>query len=157
MRTAFAMLLLASMVGFASTPAQAEEGPASNEVVAARSQVEAALVQMRATSFRVREQLRTARKRGTPPQITCVDEALSRSDVAFRRARELGDEATAAYGRGEVYEARAVLRRLAETKEMQRVAAATATSCTPNTVVLPTPTNTTTVRLEISKSIAPAQ
>lgn len=157
MRTAFAMLLLASMVGFASTPAQAEEGPASNEVVAARSQVEAALVQMRATSFRVREQLRTARKRGTPPQITCVDEALSRSDVAFRRARELGDEATAAYGRGEVFEARAVLRRLAETKEMQRVAAATATSCTPNTVVLPTPTNTTTVRLEISKSIAPAQ
>ena len=151
------MLLLASMVGFASTPAQAEEGPASNEVVAARSQVEAALVQMRATSFRVREQLRTARKRGTPPQITCVDEALSRSDVAFRRARELGDEATAAYGRGEVFEARAVLRRLAETKEMQRVAAATATSCTPNTVVLPTPTNTTTVRLEISKSIAPAQ
>ena len=157
MRTAFAMLVIASTAGFASTPARAEESPGSNEVVAARSQVEAALVQMRATSLRVREQLRTARRRGTLPQITCVDDALSRSDVALRRARELGDEATAAYGRGEVGEARAVLRRLAERKEMQRVAAATATSCTPSTVVLSTPTNTTTVRLEISKAIAPAQ
>ena len=157
MRTAFATLVIAGTVAFASTPARAEEGPASNEVVAARSHVEAALVQMRATSFRVRDQLRTARKRGTPPQIACVDEALSRSDVALRRARELGDEATAAYGRGEVGEARAALRRLAETKEMQRAAAATATSCTPSAVVLRTPTNTTTVRLEISTSIAPAQ
>ena len=157
MRTAFALLALASTALSASTPARAEEGSGSSEVVAAHSQVEATLVQMRATSLRVREQLRTARRRGTPPQISCVDEALSRADVALRRARELGDEAVAAYGRGAVDEARAVLRRLAEMKEVQRVAAATATSCTPSTVVLATPTNTTTVRLEISKSIAPVQ
>jgi hypothetical protein len=157
MRTAVAVLALASLAVFASTPARAEEGSASNDVAVARSQVDAAFAQMRATSFRVREQLRTTRKRGTAPQITCVDEALSRSDVALRRARELGDEALAAYGRGEVDEARAGLRRVAEMKEVQRVAASAATSCTPSAVVLPTQTNTTTVRLEIAKTIAPVQ
>ncbi len=157
MRTRIAVLALASAAVFASTSAWGEEGSVANEVAATRFQVDAALVQMRATSFRVREQLRTARKGGTAPQISCVDEALSRSDVAIRRARELGGEAVAASGRGEVDEARAILRRLAETKEIQRVAAATATSCAPHAVVLLTPTHTTTVRLEISKTIAPVQ
>ena len=161
MRTGIAALASAAIFALAlasaPAPAWAEEGSRSNEVAAARAQVDAALVPMRATSFRVREQLRAARKRGTAPQITCVDEALSRSDVALRHARELGDEAVAAAGRGAVDEARAILRRVAEMKEVQRVAAAAATSCTPHSAVLLTPTNTTTVRLEISKTIAPVQ
>jgi hypothetical protein len=157
MRTAIGMhalaLALASVLALAlvSTPGRADEG--AGEIAPARSQVDASVAQMRATSLRVREQLRTTRKRGTRLQITCVDEALSRADVALRRAREVGEEALAAYARNDVDAAHASLRRLAELTESQRLAAATATACAP---APPTAVSSgTTVKLEISRTIAP--
>jgi len=156
MRTAVAVLAIASVLVFTSVSARADERSAGSEVASARSQIDASLAQMRATSLRVRDQLRTARKRGTRAQITCVDEALSRSDVAFRRARELGDETLAAYARSDLDGARASLRRLAELKESQRLAATSATSCGPNQVIpVASASSATTVRLEISPTIAP--
>lgn len=155
MRTAVAVLAIASVLVFTSVSARADEGSVGSEVASARSQIDATLAQMRATSLRVRDQLRTARKRGTRAQITCVDEALSRSDVSFRRARELGDETLAAYARNDLDAARASLRRLAELKESQRLAAASATSCAPSQVVLASSSFATTVKLEISPTIAP--
>lgn len=159
MRTRVVVLALASVLAAASfgpRAARADEGALPDEARAARAHVDASLAQMRATSLRVREQLRAARKRGTAHQIACVDEALSRSDVALRRAREHGDEAMAAYGRGDVDAARAALRRVAEVKESQRSAAATGTSCAPGAVVRPMPNGTTTVTLQVSPTIAPA-
>jgi len=157
MRTAVAVLAIASVLVVAPTNARADDRPGQSEIAGARSQIDAALAQMRATSLRVREQLRTARKRGTRPQITCVDEALSRSDVAVRRARELGDEVMAAYAVGDVDMGRAKLRRLAELKEAQRLVASAATSCTPSAVVVPTSFAATTVKLEISPTVARAE
>jgi hypothetical protein len=148
-------LVLALAVALVSTSAHADEGAGAGELTESRAQVDASLVQMRATSMRVREQLRTARKRGTRLQITCVDEALSRSDVALRRARELGDEAVTAYARGDADAARAAMRRMSELKEAQRAAAASATACSPAPIVVAT--SGTTVKLEVSKAIAPPQ
>jgi hypothetical protein len=156
MRTAIAVLAVASILVVTPTAARADEGSSPSEIAAARAQIDAALVQMRATSARVRDQLRTTRKRGTSRQITCVDEALSRSDVALRRARDVGGDVLAAYARDDVDTARATLRRLAELKEAQRLAAAGASSCAPVRVALATPSTATTVKLEISPTIARA-
>ena len=79
---------------------------------------------------------------------------MSRSDVALRRARELGDEILTAYARGDVEAGRATLRRLMELENAQRAASASASSCSPATMVVAT--SGTTVKLEVSPTIAPA-
>jgi len=112
----------------ADLPAASEVVPAG-EVAQARSEIEATLLQMKAVSLRVRDELRVTRKRGTTRQIVCVDQALSRADVATRRVRETGDDLLAAYGRGELEVARAARRRLLELRESQRIAAREGASC----------------------------
>lgn len=128
---------------------------AFGEVAEARAQIETTLAEMRVASLRVRDQLRLTRKRGTKPQVTCVDEALSRADVALRHARGLGDEILTAYGRGDGDAARAARGRLGELRELQRFASLQATKCTPSAappvnLVL---TNTTTVKVDIDPRI----
>ena len=112
----------------AELEAASEPAPAA-EVAQARTEIDATLLQMRAVSLRVRDDLRVTRKRGTRTQIACVDQALSRADVATRRVRETGDDLLAAYGRGELEVARAARRRLGEIRESQRVAAREGASC----------------------------
>ncbi|MEA2748574.1 MAG: hypothetical protein QOI41_2717, partial [Myxococcales bacterium] len=126
-----------------------------SEIREARTQIEATLSQMRTRSLHVRDELRLTRKRGTKAQVVCVDEGLSRSDVALRRARELGDEILAAYTRGDGDSARAARGRLEELDEAQRLAGADAYRCTPKPIassqlVLP---NTTTVKVDIDPRI----
>jgi hypothetical protein len=162
MRTAVAAFAIASALFIVPSVVRADQvtGPASvapatqTEMVEARAQVEATLAQMRATSLRVRDQLRTTRRRGTKQQITCVDEALSRSDVALRRARETGDETLASYARGDIDRARAARARLVEIKEAQRLAASQGTSCAPAPVQLAA-NGVTTVKLEIDAKLPP--
>lgn len=136
----------------ATPPARAA---VSAEVSEARAQIETTLAEMRVTSVRVRDQLRLTRKRGTKQQVTCVDEALSRADVALRHARGLGDEILAAYGRGDGVAARAARGRLAELRELPRFASRQATKCAPGAsspvnLVL---TNTTTVKVDVDPRI----
>lgn len=131
------MLAIASVVLLLSAVARADDGAASASSVAvgklreARTHIELTLSQMRARSLHVRDELRLTRRRGTKAQVTCVDEALSRSDVALRHARELGDEILAVLARGDGDAARAARGRLAELDESQRVAGADAYRCTP--------------------------
>jgi hypothetical protein len=164
MRIAIAAFAIASALSFVPSVARADQvtGPASvapaaqAEVVEARAQIEATVAQMRATTLRVRDQLRTTRTRGTKQQITCVDEALSRSDVALRRARETGDEALAAYMRGDVPTARSARARLVEIKEAQRLAATEGAACTPRpTAVALAQPGVTTVKLEVDARLPP--
>jgi hypothetical protein len=128
---------------------------ASGEVREARVQIDTTLAEMRVASLRVRDQLRLTRKRGTKRQVMCVDEALSRADVALRRARALGDEIFTAYGRGDGDEARAARGRLGELRELERFASLQATKCTPSAsqAVNLVSTNTTTVKLDIDPRI----
>lgn len=144
MRAAFvpAALALASVMLSIPTIAHAEGGtpadaaPTSSpapleEVAEARRQIEATLAQMRAVSRRVRAELRVTRRRGTTRQITCVDEALSRSNAALRRGRDLGVAIRAAYGREDLEAARGGRRRLVELSAYQRQAATSGAACSP--------------------------
>lgn len=144
-------LVISSGVARAET---ASEASGSREAREARQSIDAAITQMRATSLRVRDQLRITRRKGTTRQITCVDQALSRSDAAVRRARELGDDALAAYGRDDVAGARAQMHRLAELRVAQRLAAGDASACTPGALApVTTPQSGTTVKLEIDPKL----
>jgi hypothetical protein len=117
--------------------------------------IELTLSQMRVRSLHVRDELRLTRKRGTKVQVTCVDEALSRSDVALRRARELGDEILAALTRSDGDAARAARGRLVELVESQRVAGADAYRCTPRPLSQAQLAlgNATTVKVDIDPRI----
>jgi hypothetical protein len=160
MRAVFAALAVASALVSITITAGADEGavpavPASPaEVAEARSELGTTLGQMRASALRVRDQLRLARKRGTKLQITCVDEALSRSDVALRRARDLGDEALAAYARNDVEAARMARHQLGKLRDLQRAASADAIKCMPRAAPLPLASTTTTVKLDVDPRIA---
>ena len=162
-------LMLASplvLIPFAAADARADAPTAAanvtrvanvaeaTEVTEARAQIDATVAQMRATSLRVRDDLRIARRRGTRQQIACVDEALSRADVAVRRGRELGDEVLTAYARGDADGARAARRRLVELREAQRLAAADGSACAPRPTLVAT--SGVTVKLDVDPKIAPA-
>jgi len=95
----------------------------------ARAELDSVIGSMRATSRRVRELLRSTRLRGTKAQIACVDEALSRSDVALRTAREAAEVAAAAHARGDLDAARDAERRVAELREAARLAARDGARC----------------------------
>ena len=157
MRRAVLATLIGALfiIGIFGKTARADETAPPAEVAQARSEIEAALVQMRAVSLRVRDDLRVTRKRGTKVQIACVDQALSRADVATRRARETGDETLAAYSRGDVEVARSARRRLGEIRESQRSAARDGASCSaaasPGSRLVPT-----TVKVDVDPRIAPA-
>jgi hypothetical protein len=157
-RAVFAIAGLLAVGSFASVArgdqAVVSAAAPAGEVAAARAEIESTLAQMRLTSRHVRDQLRLTRKRGTARQVVCVDEALSRSDVAVRRARDAGDAALAAYSRGEPEDARALLRRVAEIRDAQRVAARDGAACTPGPVVAK---NGTTVKVEVDPKIPRVQ
>ena len=149
-------LLIVPVVARADDGAASPSRPAaSGELGEAHVQIDTTLAEMRVTSLRVRDQLRLTRRRGTKQQVACVDEALSRADVALRRARALGDEIFAAYGRGDGDGARAARGRLGELRELQRFASLQATKCTPSVpqVVNLVSTNTTTVTVDIDPRI----
>jgi hypothetical protein len=162
-RCARVALAIAGVVLFSSGAARADESaPAvtaapvnAAEVAEARAQIGATIAQMQAVASRVRDDLRAMRKRGTKRQITCADEALSRSDVAVRRARETGADMLAAYAQNDGETARALRVRLGEIREGQRLAAAEGAACGPQVVVAATP-GVTTVKLQIDPKIAPA-
>jgi hypothetical protein len=89
------------------------------------------LVRMTKTSRSVRELLRKTRKSGSEQQIKCVDESLSRVDVAAREARTKIGEARAAEARGDAPAARAAKRRIGELDEAVRLASRDANRCVP--------------------------
>jgi hypothetical protein len=139
----------------ASAPRTARADDAAElNVRDAQREVDATAAQMRAVSQRVREDLRATRKRGTPKQIACVDEALSRSDVALRRAREAGAALLAAYQRSDLDAARVARQRLAELREAQRLAAREGAACSAPFVSVAR-VSSTTVTVAVDPRIAP--
>ncbi len=128
--------------------------PQPSELSAARAEIDATLAQMKSVSRRVRDSLRDARKRGSAREVTCLDEALSRADVAFRSARSTADDSLAAYARGDLDDARALRRRVAELREHQRIAAKDGAACLPPPKPKIVATPGTTVRVVIDPNIA---
>jgi hypothetical protein len=89
------------------------------------------LARMTKTSRSVRELLRKARKNAVEQQVRCVDESLSRVDVAAREARAKVGEARAARARGDEPAARDAARRIAELDAAVRLASRDANACIP--------------------------
>lgn len=137
----------------ADDPPAPPSAPApEGEVRAAHAQIDAVLADMRATSRRVREQLRTTRLRGSRMQIACVDDALSRADVSLRAAKDAGDAAFVAYGRGDLEEARGARVRVAEWQKAQRSAARDSGFCAVSNAI-PAAQQATTVTMSVDPKI----
>jgi hypothetical protein len=128
----------------------AKQAPLAEEVKAARAEIDSVLGEMRATSRRVRDQLRATRLRGTREQITCVDEALSRADVSVRTAKDNADLALRAYAENDVDTARDALRKMKEWRQAQRIAAKDGASCSVGAITV---RSGTTVTMSVDPSI----
>lgn len=150
--SAFALSVVACIFHTSSARADenAKQAPPVEEVKAARAEIESVLGEMRATSRRVRDQLRATRLRGTRQQVTCVDEALSRTDVAVRTAKENADAALRAYADNDVDTARDALRKMKEWRQAQRIAARDGSSCSVGAIVVK---SGTTVTMSVDPSI----
>jgi hypothetical protein len=103
----------------------------ATEIQQARGEMDLTIAKMQTTSRTVRDMLRDARRRGTSRQVACLDEALSRVDVAHRAAREKVDEVNAAYQRSDAPNARLARVRIVELALVQKVAARDGTACIP--------------------------
>jgi len=125
------------------------------EVTAARTEMGSVLARMASTSRGARDMLRDARRRGTRSQVTCLDEALSRADVAHRGAREQVGSALVAYARGDLAFARASRARVNDLDEAQRLAAREGAACLPAPPTRERPPAGTSVRLTVDPNIAP--
>ena len=138
-----------AMVGVVCARVAHAEAAPEGEVANAKKQIEMTAAQMAASAFHIREDLRLTRKRGSKDQIACVDQALSRADVATRRVRETGEDTMNAYARGDIDDARAALRRVLELRELGRLASISSAHCTAALHVT-TPT-VTTVKMDIAR------
>ena len=99
------------------------------EARAAKAMAAQAIATLEGTSAQVRTLLRRARARGIRGEIACVDEGLSRADVAMRNAREDAAAAQNAYAQGNVVDARKANDRVTRARDNARIAASAASAC----------------------------
>ena len=111
-----------------STPNVPNDAVAA-EARAAKAIAAQAIATLEATSAQVRTLLRRARARGSRDEIACVDEGLSRADVAMRNAREDAATAQNAYAQGNVVDARKANDRVTRARDAARIAASAASAC----------------------------
>jgi hypothetical protein len=124
---------------------------------AATDDLDATLTSMTKTSKSVRELLRTARKKGTEAQVKCVDESLSRVDVASREARSKATEARAAESRGDSAAARSAKQRISDLAVAVRLASRDANRCMPPPPPPPKVLLGTVVKVTVDPIIPPDQ
>lgn len=145
-RILLAFALCGACCIFHTSAARADEQasePSREELEQARAEIDAVLGEMRATSQRLREQLRATRQRGTRAQITCVDESLSRVDVALRTAKDAASASLRAYADKDVWSGRDARRRMVEWREAARIAAKDGGSCAVSSIALRSGTTVT--------------
>ncbi len=136
-------------IAVASAPAP-EEGA---EARAAATQADALVVAMDASSEHVRRLLRRARTQKLTRAVGCLDEALSRVDVALRVAREEARGARDAAREGDAVLARAHLARVARLREMARAGASGGEMCAAGPELQPF--EGTSVRVIVDPRVAP--
>jgi hypothetical protein len=124
-QSASAQSVSAQTGGTASVPNEA----VAAEARAAKAMASQAIATLDATAAQVRTLLRKARARGMRDEIACVDEGLSRADVAMRNAREDAVAAQNAYAQGNVVDARKANDRVARARDNARIAASAASAC----------------------------
>lgn len=126
-------LCLSAAVG---GPARADDDRGGDvEAARAKRTMRARHASMESNAKEVRQLLRVSRRRGSRAQIACVDESLSRVDVALRNAREAERGAQAAWDKGDRATARTLTRRVEELAHASMLARGTARGCAPHVVV----------------------
>ncbi len=153
MRTRPAFFAIFATLGLIIPPrtAQAEPPPDARSYAA---QAERLVMAMDATSDHVRQLLRRARAQRATRGVGCLDEALSRVDVALRVGREEARAAREAAHDGDDVEAQRHLARVARLRDMSRSAAAMGQICAAGPEFLPY-VEGTTVRVIVDPLIAP--
>ncbi len=146
-------LVLAGPTGVAGPLGQTPTAHAEPDARAIAAHVDALVVAMDASSEHVRRLLRKARVQKWPRGVACLDEALSRVDVALRVAREEARGAREAAHGGDVDRARAHLSRVTRLREMARAGAAGGEMCAAGPEFQAF--EGTTVRVIVDASIAP--
>jgi hypothetical protein len=149
-----ALIIAAPVIGSVARADDTQPAVLAAEVGRARAEMDGTLARMTTASRRVRLMLLEARRLGTRPQVTCLDEALSRADTARRSARIQMNQALAAYARGDVVAARDSRAKVAELDGTQRLAVRDGGACTPKPVIDKVVLGTT-VRLVVDPSIPP--
>jgi hypothetical protein len=122
-----AMLLASSSAAPRAALADASVAPA--EVSDARAQSDAAIATMESLSNRLRLVLQRTRGRERSSVVACVDEALTRVNVALRRGRDAVRRQNDAWDRGDAEAARAALRELLAYVYNARAAASNVDYC----------------------------
>lgn len=101
----------------------------ADESYRVRLELRAAISQMEGTTSRLRALLMYTRQGRDPSKIACVDEALSRADVALRHAKEAMRAALDAYARDDEEGAQNFVRQVAVHKSAVKTASAHADEC----------------------------
>lgn len=122
---AVAALLAASRMADAH-PAETQ---GANEAVRAADEARALVARMQTNADHALEARRKARAMRVPEALACTNEALSRADVALRRAREDLSRLSAAWSDGDVGSARAALLTIRSRATASQEAAARASWC----------------------------
>jgi hypothetical protein len=128
-RATIALFFCALVVTSRAGVARAEPTFDARDARAAAAQADALVVAMDASSEHVRHLLRKARAQKWAHGVGCLDEALSRVDVALRAAREEARAAREAAHEGDAVLARGHLTRVARLREMARAAASGGQMC----------------------------
>jgi hypothetical protein len=125
-----AALALVVFVAPSAARSDGRSSAATDEAGQAHIHAQAAIATMAERATLLMRMLREARAERRPrPEVSCVDEALTRADVAVRRAREDADRAAVAYERGDLLEARAAVAAIDARDRLSRAALADARVC----------------------------
>ncbi len=146
--TAFAAT--AALVAVARMAVAQAEGttPAVDPTVRAASEAHALVASMQQNARIARDALELARVRKRPGEIRCADEALSRADVALRRAREDTAELGAAGFTHDANGVRAALDRVRLRADASHEAAVLAMTCSSPSIQRPDERTRVIVRID---------
>jgi hypothetical protein len=120
----------ASRGGATHVTSDGRSSAATDEAGKAQEHARAAIATMSERATLLMRMLREARtEHRSRPEVSCVDGALTRADVAVRRAREDADRAAGAYERGDLLEARAAVAAIDARDGLSRAALVDARAC----------------------------
>jgi hypothetical protein len=134
--TVAAVAALVALTRGAAAQTAGSPGPADDEAFHAAGEARALVATMQTNARTAWQALELARARRRQPEVRCSDEALSRADVALRRAREDAAEMGADFASHERLAARAALQRMRWRAVDSHEAVVTAAECVPRAGVV---------------------
>jgi hypothetical protein len=126
---------------------------ATDEGARVRAEASSGVAAIESSATHVRSLLQVARAQRNALEIACVNEKLTRVDVALRIGQDLAARAIAAWKNKERVAARVELAGLASRRDAARIAAREADACRPPQEVIAAPNERTYVRVIVDESL----